>query len=94
MRDYKVTFWNPGCMPADDDVFGCATLGFADGSRWVEPTEKASACWRTLRGEAYGGSYDEMLAARRASEARPVAILVLFTGEAGNDRFVDTLQDV
>jgi hypothetical protein len=92
MREYQIAFWNPGFQPDGGDVFGCATLGYVDGETWAEPTEQKTALWRRVRGEAFSGSYADMLRACRESACRPSAILAFFTYGEGNDDFTDALQ--
>ncbi|MCF0134230.1 MAG: hypothetical protein HUJ72_10215 [Blautia sp.] len=94
MKDYKITFWNPGFAPEGDDVFGCASLGFVDGNTWVEPTEDRLVKWKTVPGAAYSGTYEETLKECKASPVKPNTVFVFFASDEGNDGFVDSLQDM
>ena len=92
-KQWRIAFWNPGHRPAErDGLFGCATLGFFDGERWAGPDSPETAVWRTIRGRAAGGTFEELLGFVRQSEMPPRAVLVFLTGNAGNDAFVRSLE--
>ncbi len=94
MQNYQITFWTPGHAPAVNDtpLFGCASLGFTTESGWAEPDSSEVAMWRSLTGEAYAGTYADVLAWTAKQAFTPSLALVFFTGGEGNDAFTDTLQ--
>lgn len=94
MQNYQITFWTPGHMPrmSNTPLFGCASLGFTTESGWAEPDSETLAVWRSLKGEAYAGTYADVLAWVAKQAFTPTLALVFFTGGEGNDAFTDTLQ--
>lgn len=90
---WTIGFYDPGCRPEDERLFGCATQGMTIGKNLVRSEEGCLAVWREAAlGWVFSGTYTNVLAELRAFERTPSLALVFFAHGDGPESFLKALR--
>lgn len=90
---WSIGFFNVGCRPDADGVFGCATAGAIDGGGVHATDEAGLFLWKQeVRGTVICGSRDECIC-QLESLGRPAeAVLVFLASGAGAEGFLSAVE--
>jgi len=90
MKEYQISFWTPGTiLPKNQQLFGCASHGFAIASNWVGPEMGEYSFWdKTIIGSVYSGTYEQVLSSLGNCGFVPRVCVVFFRKSMGMERFI------
>jgi hypothetical protein len=90
MKEFKLAFWTPGTgLLQDQQLFGCASHGFATDSDWVEPVKGRYSLWEeTIKGTVFSGGNDSVLTNLGNCSFTPKVCIAFFRKPLGVEHFI------
>ncbi len=96
MDEYTVAFWTPGTrLPNYKQLFGCASHGFANDSRWAGPEKGEHAFWEEkLKGILFLGGYERVLNNLENCGFTPRVCIAFFRKPMGIEQFIKRFNNL
>jgi len=96
MKDYKIAFWTPGTeVTGNQQIFGCASHGFATESTWVEPVKGAYSVWdQSIKGMIYSGRFEQVLTELGQCNFTPRVCIAYFSKSQGAEHFITQFRKI
>jgi hypothetical protein len=90
MKEFKIAFWTPGTgILQNQQLFGCASHGFATDSAWVEPEKGECSFWKeTIIGTVFTGGYKNVLTSLGKCNFMPKVCIAFFRKSLGVEQFI------